>query len=98
VSEFRHYQLSCVAGSDGVYSDVALLFTSARESFSQRNNRLSSARRTVNVTHKYATRVVPGWSGPGVVESGFVHNRTFGDTQPGDIVRHIRQMVFATRN
>jgi hypothetical protein len=52
----------------------------------------------VNVTHKYATRTMPGWTGPGVLPSGFVHNRTFGDTQPSDIIRHIRRMVFAARN
>jgi hypothetical protein len=52
----------------------------------------------VNVTHKYATRTMPGWAGPAVLPSGFVHNRTFGDTQPNDIIRHIRQMVFAARN
>jgi hypothetical protein len=52
----------------------------------------------VNVTHKYPTRTIPGWAGPAVVPSGFVHNRTFGDTQPSDIIRHIRQMVFAARN
>ena len=52
----------------------------------------------VNVTHKYATRTVPGWAGPAVLRSGFVHNRTFGDGQPNDIIRHIRRMVFANVN
>ena len=52
----------------------------------------------VNVTHKYATRTMPGWAGPAVSPSGFVHNRTFADTQPSDIIRHIRQMIFAVRN
>ena len=52
----------------------------------------------VNVTHKYPTRTIPGWAGPAVLRSGFVHNRTFGDTEPSDIIRHIRQMVFAARN
>jgi hypothetical protein len=52
----------------------------------------------VNVTHKYATRTVPGWAGPAVLPSGFVHNRTFGDVQPNEIIRQIREMVFATRN
>ena len=52
----------------------------------------------VNVTHKYATRTMPGWAGPAVLPSGFVHNRTFGDARPSDIIRHIRRMVFAARN
>jgi hypothetical protein len=52
----------------------------------------------VNVTHKYATRTMPGWAGPAVLPSGFVHNRTFGGAQPSDIIRHIRRMVFAVRN
>jgi len=52
----------------------------------------------VNVTHKYATRTMPGWAGPAVLRTGFVHNRTFGDVQPRDIIRHIRHMVFAARN
>ena len=52
----------------------------------------------VNVTHKHATRSVPGWAGPGVLPTGFVHNRTFGDVQPNEIIRQIRKMVLATRN
>ena len=52
----------------------------------------------VNVTHKYQTESVPGWAGPAVLRNGFVHNRTFGDTRPADIIRHIRQMVLAARN
>jgi hypothetical protein len=51
----------------------------------------------VNVTHRYATRKVRGWAGPASVPDGFVHNRTFGDTQPSRIIRHIRDMVFAAR-
>jgi hypothetical protein len=52
----------------------------------------------VNVTHKYTTRRVPGWSGPAVVRTGFVHNRLFGDVQLSEIIREIRQMVLAARN
>ena len=51
----------------------------------------------VNVTHKYQTRSVPGWAGPANLRQGFVHNRTFDDTQPSQIIRHVRDMVFADR-
>jgi hypothetical protein len=49
----------------------------------------------VNVTHRYATRVVSGWAGPGTIPDGFVHSRTFRDTPQSEIVQHIRDMVFA---
>ena len=51
----------------------------------------------VNVTHKHLTTGINGWAGPGAVRDGFVHNRTFGDVSPGQIVGHIREMVFAPR-
>ncbi len=51
----------------------------------------------VNVTHRYLTRAVRGWAGPGSVPTGFVHNRTFGEAPANQIVRHIREMVYATR-
>jgi hypothetical protein len=51
----------------------------------------------VNVTHRYLTRPVRGWAGPGSLAEGFVHNRVFNDTPPSRIVRHIRDMVFAAR-
>ena len=50
-----------------------------------------------NVTHRHATRSVNGWAGPGHVADGFVHNRRFGGTAPKQIIRHIRDMVFAAR-
>lgn len=50
-----------------------------------------------NVTHRHATKTVSGWAGPGHVPSGFVHNRRFGDTSQRDMIRHIRDMVFAAR-
>jgi len=59
---------------------------------------VSDDRLHVNVTHKYATKTVRGWAGPGALPSGFVHNRRFGHSQPSDIIRHIRRMVFAVRN
>ena len=51
----------------------------------------------VNVTHKYQTKTVRGWAGPGSLPEGFVHNRTFGDTQPSQIIRQVQKMVCASR-
>ena len=51
----------------------------------------------VNVTHKEETRSVKGWSGPGVSANGFVHNRRFESAPIAEILRSIRQMVFAAR-
>src|SRR3954463_7494040 len=52
----------------------------------------------VNVTHREETRPVKGWSGPGVTANGFIHNRRFGPTPTVEILRSIRQMVFAARS
>jgi hypothetical protein len=49
----------------------------------------------VNVTHTHPTAQVSGWAGPGDRPEGFVHNRRFVDTATVQIVRHIREMVFA---
>jgi hypothetical protein len=49
----------------------------------------------VNVTHRHATAPVSGWAGPADRPEGFVHNRRFDDTARGQIVRHIRDIVFA---
>jgi hypothetical protein len=50
----------------------------------------------VNVTHKFLTKSVPGWAGPGSLPQGFVHNRMFSEAQPtGRIARHVRDMIFA---
>ena len=49
----------------------------------------------VNVTHKYPTVHVSGWAGPADRPEGFVHNRRFDDMATVQIVRHIREMVFA---
>ena len=51
----------------------------------------------VNVMHKYPTKKVSGWAGPGSLPDGFVHNRTFDHTPTHQIIRHIRDMVFAAR-
>ena len=51
----------------------------------------------VNITHKYQTRTVHGWAGPARLPEGFVHNRRFDGSQPAQIIRHIREMVFASR-
>jgi hypothetical protein len=51
----------------------------------------------VNITHRYPTRTAYGWAGPASLPQGFVHNRTFGDTRPSQIIRHVREMVFASR-
>ena len=51
----------------------------------------------VNVTHRYATKGVRGWAGPGRVPEGFVHNRRFADTPQRRMIRHVRDMVFAAR-
>ena len=52
----------------------------------------------VNVTHRQETKQVKGWSGPGVSANGFIHNRRFESTPPGEILRSIRRMVFAARS
>ena len=51
----------------------------------------------INVTHRYQTMAVRGWAGPASLPGGFVHNRTFGDPQRSQMIRHIRDMVFAAR-
>jgi hypothetical protein len=51
----------------------------------------------VNVTHPYKTKAVDGWAGPGELPDGFVHNRTFRDTSQNEMIRQIRDMVFAPR-
>jgi hypothetical protein len=49
----------------------------------------------VNVTHTQEMKPAQGWSGPGVTASGFVHNRRFDSPHAAEILRSIRQMVFA---
>jgi hypothetical protein len=52
----------------------------------------------VNVTHQYPTKAGRGWAGPGKQPDGFVYNRRFADAPPREIIRHIRNMVFAPRD
>jgi hypothetical protein len=49
----------------------------------------------VNVTHRQETLGVRGWAGPAHMTDGFVHNRRFGDARPENVIRRIREMVFA---
>ena len=49
----------------------------------------------VNVTHAHETITASGWAGPAKLSEGFVHNRRFGGTALSQIVRDIREMVFA---
>jgi hypothetical protein len=49
----------------------------------------------VNVIHAGERADVRGWAGPGRLPDGCVYNRRFEDTPTKDIVRHIREMVFA---
>ena len=51
----------------------------------------------VNITHRHLTKTAQGWAGPANLPEGFVHNRRFGDTQPSQIIRRVRAMVFASR-
>ena len=51
----------------------------------------------VNVTHRYATKRVKGWAGPGTMLNGFVYNRRFDDSSQAEMIRHVRDMIFATR-
>ena len=51
----------------------------------------------VNVTHQHQTVAAKGWSGPGHLPDGFVHNRRFVDTPQSQMIRQIREMVFAAK-
>ena len=49
----------------------------------------------VNVTHPHRTKRIRGWTGPGETAGGFVYNRTFEAAPTPQILRHVRDMVFA---
>ena len=50
----------------------------------------------VNVVHQRSrTAVVRGWAGPGRLPVGCVYNRRFDGTPAGEMIRRIRDVVFA---
>ena len=49
----------------------------------------------VNVTHQSATETIKGWSGPGTTSDGTVHNRTFSRMPRYQVLRQIKDMIFA---
>src|ERR671913_490227 len=57
--------------------------------------RAGDAHLHVNVTHRLTTQNVNGWAGPGSTPDGVVHNRTFSRVPRYQVLRQIRDMVFA---
>jgi hypothetical protein len=51
----------------------------------------------VNVTHQQETIAVKGWAGPGRLPDGFVHNQRFDDAPTREILRQVREVVYAPR-
>jgi hypothetical protein len=51
----------------------------------------------VNVIHRDLTRNMSGWAGPGRTPDGLIHNRAFSRAPRYQILRQIRDMVFASR-
>ena len=51
----------------------------------------------VNVIHPHPTLKIVGWTGPGRAPEGLIHNRTFSRAPRYQILRQIRDMVFASR-
>ncbi len=51
----------------------------------------------VNVIHPHPTLTISGWTGPGRTPDGLIHNRTFSRAPRYQILRQIRDMVFASR-
>jgi len=49
----------------------------------------------VNVTRRYATDGVNGWAGPGATSDGIVYNRTFSRMPRYQVLRQIKDVVFA---
>ena len=52
----------------------------------------------VNVAHRAPTGEVQGWAGPGITPDGVVHNRTFVRGPRYQVLRQIRDMIFAARS
>jgi hypothetical protein len=51
----------------------------------------------VNVIHPHPTLTMSGWTGPGRTPDGLIHNRAFSRAPRYQILRQIRDMVFASR-
>jgi hypothetical protein len=49
----------------------------------------------VNVMHHAATEGVLGWAGPGATADGVVYNRTFNRMPRYQVLRQIKNMIFA---
>lgn len=49
----------------------------------------------VNVTRRSATEGVAGWAGPGTTPDGSVYNRTFSRMPRYQVLRQIKDMIFA---
>lgn len=49
----------------------------------------------VNVIHAYPRAAPVGWSGPGRLAEGCVYNRRFPHAPASQIIRRVREMVFA---
>jgi hypothetical protein len=49
----------------------------------------------VNVMHHSATEGVTGWAGPGATADGVVYNRTFSRMPRYQVLRQIKNMIFA---
>jgi hypothetical protein len=49
----------------------------------------------VNVTRRSAGKGVNGWAGPGAMSDGVVYNRTFSRMPRYQMLRQIKEMIFA---
>jgi hypothetical protein len=49
----------------------------------------------VNVMHHAATEGVTGWAGPGMMPDGVVYNRKFNHIPRYQVLRQIKNMIFA---
>jgi hypothetical protein len=51
----------------------------------------------VNVIHRHPALTMSEWTGPGRTPDGLIYNRTFSRAPRYQILRRIRDMVFASR-